>query len=149
MSAIIVDVGQSGAHWNGWFGAAAGVIDTVPEMPVVGNHETTGSSETSRPAYWNAQFKMPQNGPSALKNQAYSYDYGPVHFVVLDSQQSEQSIYGDILTPQKKWLDADLAASKSAWKIVFYHKGSYSLKDGRDNKDVRDAFWSSHGSASR
>ena len=136
----LVDAGQSGAHWNGWFSAAAGVIDTIPEMPVVGNHETTGSSDTKRPAYWDAQFKLPKNGPSLLKNQAYSYDYGQVHIVVLDSQQSEQKCYGDILGPQAKWLDGDLAASKATWKIVFFHKGAYSLKDGRDNKSVRDAF---------
>ncbi|MCL5038185.1 MAG: metallophosphoesterase family protein [Chloroflexi bacterium] len=136
----LVDVGQDGAHWNSWFAAAEGVIDNIPEMPVVGNHETSGSPDTRRPAYWNAQFRLPQNGPVGLKNQVYSYDYGPVHLVVLDSQQSEQKQYGDILTPQVKWLDADLAASKAKWKIVFYHKGSYSVKDGRKNKKVKNAF---------
>ncbi|MEN6356461.1 MAG: metallophosphoesterase family protein [Armatimonadota bacterium] len=136
----LVDTGQSGAHWNAWFSAAAGVIDTIPIMPVVGNHETRGSLDTRRPAYWKAQFYLPQNGPSDLKDQAYSYDYGPVHFVVLDSQQSEEKQYGDILTPQKKWLAADLAASKSPWKIVFLHKSAYSLMVGRENKDIRNAF---------
>jgi len=136
----LVDVGQSGAHWNCWFAAAAGVIDRVPEMPVTGNHETYGSTSVNRPAYWDAQFRLPHNGPMELSNQVYSYDYGPVHFVVLDSQQSEEKQYGDILTPQKRWLEADLAASKATWKIVFFHKGAYSIKFGRDNKDIRDAF---------
>ena len=136
----LVDCGQSMAHWDGWFAASAGVIDTIPAMPVVGNHETYGSSDTARPTYWNAQFHLPQNGPASLKNQAYSYNYGPVHFVVLDSQQDEERRYGDILTLQKKWLDADLSSSKAPWKIVFFHKAPYSIKDGRDNKAVKDAF---------
>jgi hypothetical protein len=136
----LVDIGQSGAHWNAWFSSATGVIDTIPVMPVSGNHETKGSSETKRPAYWKAQFNLPQNGPSGLRGQVYSYDYGPVHFVILDSQQSEEKQYGDILTPQKKWLAADLSASKSPWKIVFMHKSAYSLMAGRENKDVRGAF---------
>jgi hypothetical protein len=136
----LVDTGQSGAHWNAWFSAAAGVIDTIPVMPVAGNHETRGSLDTRRPAYWKAQFYLPQNGPSELKDQAYSYNYGPVHFVVLDSQQSEEKRYGDILTPQKQWLAADLAASKSPWKVVFLHKSAYSVMVGRENKDVRNAF---------
>ena len=97
----IVDEGQSGVHWNSWFAGAAGVIDTIPEMPVVGNHETYGLSGVTRPVYWNAQFHTPQNGPATLKNQVYSWDYGPVHFVVLDSQAVEQERYGDILAPQK------------------------------------------------
>lgn len=136
----LVDRGQNGAHWNGWFSATAGVIDTIPEMPVVGNHETTGSSDTRRPAYWDAQFFLPRNGPACLKNQAYSYDYGTVHIAVIDSQQSEQKQYGDIFSPQRKWLDADLSASKATWKIVFFHKGAYSIKDGRDNKSIRETF---------
>jgi hypothetical protein len=136
----LVDTGQSGAHWNGWFAAAAGVIDTIPEMPVVGNHEMFGSSDTDTPAYWNAQFRLPQNGPSRLKNRVYSYDYGPVHIVVLDSQQSGGGQYGGTFASQIKWLDADLASSKAPWKIVFFHKAVYFLKDGRSNTAFRKAF---------
>lgn len=128
----LVDVGQSGAHWNAWFAAAEGVIDRIPEMPVVGNHETTGTPARSTPVYWNAQFKLPQNGTAEFKNQAYSFDYGCAHFIVLDSQQK--------LNAQKKWLAADLAVSKAIWKIVFFHKGPYSQIAIRDNKSVRDAF---------
>ena len=62
----LVDVGQSGTHWNSWYSAAAGVIDTIPIMPVVGNHETKGSSDTARPSYWKKQFNMPQNGPCSF-----------------------------------------------------------------------------------
>lgn len=136
----LVDVGQSGAHWNAWFAAAAGVIDTIPEMPVVGNHETTPAKGDRRPDYWLAQFTLPQNGPAGLKGQAYSYDYGPVHIVVLDSQGAEQKQYGDILAPQTKWLDSDLAASKATWKIVFFHKAPYELHVTRKSKDVKAAF---------
>ena len=38
-SGLLVEIGQMYAHWNNWFDAAKGVIDTVPEMPVQGNHE--------------------------------------------------------------------------------------------------------------
>jgi hypothetical protein len=136
----LVDTGQSGAHWNAWFAAAAGVIDSIPVMPVVGNHETYGMAISSKPTYWNNQFVLPQNGPEGVKNQAYAFDYGSVHFVVLDSQQSEQKRHGDIFTPQQKWLDADLAASKATWKVVFFHKTPYDLKEGRANAAVKDAF---------
>lgn len=131
----LVDVGQSGAHWNAWFAACEGVIDTIPAMPVLGNHEYSGSGNARIPVYWNAQFKLPRNGPSGLKNQVYSYDYGPVHIVVLDSQQG-----GNGLAVQRKWLDSDLAASKAKWKIAFFHRPPYSIKSGRSNDDIKRAF---------
>ena len=118
---------RQGAHWNAWFAAAKGVIDSIPIMPVSGNHESYGSKEITKPLYCLEQFTLPQNGPEGLKGQAYSYDYGPVHFVVLDSQQTEQKQGGDILTIQQAWLEADLAASKATWKIVFFHKPPYTI----------------------
>lgn len=136
----LVDTGQSGAHWNSWFAAAAGVIDTIPEMPVVGNHETCGLESTRRPIYWNAQFHLPQNGPTGLKNQVYSYDYGQVHFAVLDSQQDEEHQYGNIFKPQQKWLASDLASTKATWKIVFFHKAPYELHAIRISPAVKSAF---------
>lgn len=147
MTGDLVDVGQSAAHWNGWFAAAAGVIDAIPIMPALGNHETMGSWDTSRPIYWNAQFRLPQNGPNKLKNQVYSWDYGPVHFAVLDSQMGEQKLRRG-LAIQRDWLDADLAASSATWKIVLLHKPPYSLVRGRDNAHIRRAFgqvWEKHG----
>jgi hypothetical protein len=136
----MVDLGQSGAHWNAWFAAAKGVIDRIPEMAVTGNHESYGSRDTMRPQYWMAQWVLPQNGPGDLKGRVYSYDYGPVHIVALDSQQEEQKQYGDIFKVQQAWLDADLAASKAAWKIVFFHKPPYGVHPKRNTTDIRAAF---------
>jgi hypothetical protein len=136
----LVDFGQQEAHWNAWFGAAEGVIDRIPEMPVTGNHECYGSHDTRKPEFWRAQFVLPQNGPEGLKGQVYSFDYGPVHFAMLDSQQEEQKEYGDILEVQKTWLEADLAASKAAWKLVFFHKPPYGVMARRPNDDIKAAF---------
>lgn len=133
----LVDTGQSSAHWNAWFAAAAGVIDTIPEMAVQGNHETYGLPGSAKPVYWVSQFALPQNGPAELKNQVYSYNYGTVHCVVLDSQQDEE---GAIFAPQQSWLDADLAASKATWNFVFFHKTPYDIKAGRTNPGVKAAF---------
>jgi hypothetical protein len=136
----LVDYGQQEAHWNAWFTAAKGVIDSIPIMPVSGNHESYGSKEITKPKYYLEQFTLPQNGPEELKGQAYSYDYGPVHFVVLDSQQTEEKQYGDILRIQQAWLEADLAASKAQWKIAFFHRSPYGVKANRDEEEIRKAF---------
>ena len=136
----LVDVGQSGAHWNAWFRASENVIDRIPIMPSTGNHETYGLVSVRRPYYWTAQFTLPVNGPKELKETVYSYDYGPVHFVVLNSQDEELKMYGDILTPQKAWLEADLKASRAPWKIAYFHKTPYDIRKSRDNPTIKAAF---------
>jgi hypothetical protein len=129
----LVGTGQSCEHWNAWFSATTGVIDSIPEMPVLGNHEYAGGGG---PSYWIRQFPLPQNGPEGLKSRVYSYDYGRAHLVVLDSEKAK----GDSLDALRKWLDADLSASNATWKIVFFHKAPYEVKDGRSNQALRDAF---------
>jgi hypothetical protein len=44
----------------------------------------------------------------------YSYDWGDVHFVALDTERTGPA--------QAKWLEADLAAIKLPWTIVYCHK---------------------------
>jgi acid phosphatase type 7 len=136
----LVDFGQNEAHWNAWFSAAEGVIDTIPAMPIPGNHESYGSRDTSKPQYYTELFTLPLNGPASLKEQAYSFDYGPVHFIMLDSQGEEQKRYGDILSIQQSWMASDLAASTAAWKIAFFHRSPYELKIKRDEKEIRELF---------
>jgi len=136
----LVDFGQEEAHWNGWFAAAKGVIDTIPAMAVAGNHESYGQRQIGKPSYFTSQFFLPPNGPSTLKNQAYSFNHGPVHLIALDSQGAEQKRYGDILSIQQSWLESDLTTNNSDWKLAFFHRSPYGVKSNRDEAEVRDAF---------
>ena len=119
------------------------MIDAVPDMTIQGNHETyvPGLNGGVKPFYWSAQFPLPQNGPDGLENQVYSWDYGSVHFVALDSQEEEEGpTYGDILKAQAAWLDQDLSRTSKPWKIVLFHKTPYYLKATRANEAVKAAF---------
>lgn len=138
----LVDVGQDYGQWNGWFDAAQGVIDTIPAMPLTGNHETyTPEHQFSLPLYFTAQFKLPLNGPAEMKRQVYSFDYGNVHFVMLDSQAGEErELLPAMLDSQTAWLEQDLAATDKPWKLVFLHRPPYNNKGNQDNAAVRDAF---------
>jgi hypothetical protein len=108
----------------------------------VGNHECyLGGGKLGRPSAMMAQFRPPRNGPEGLEGQAYSFDYGPVHIAVLDSQAGEErKAAGDILKPQKAWLDADLAASTATWKFVAFHRSPYGLRAGEANPAIKAAF---------
>jgi predicted phosphodiesterase len=69
-------------------------------------------------------------------NLYWSYDYGPVHFTVVDE-------YSDFSTSstQYAWIQSDLAAAaanpNTPWKILVYHAPAYSAGHDADNTAVR------------
>ena len=138
----LVDVGQDYGEWEKWFAGASGIVEKYPVMPVVGNHETYSPDRRfSLPVFFTAQFRLPENGPDELKRQVYSFDYGDVHFVILDSQEGEEGRFvPDMLAKQKSWLENDLAATDKTWKIVFMHRPLYGNKPNGINENLRGAF---------
>lgn len=149
----LVEKGQDYRHWNNWFDAAKGVIDEIPAMVVQGNHETYDAADwnSTKPQYFVNQFNVFQNGPDDLKGQVYSYNYGKVHFVALDSQGEEESedITGKIDLDKEKaifqeqvaWLEKDLEANKNAeFTFVFFHKTPYYNKGNRANVLLKQIF---------
>jgi hypothetical protein len=137
----LVEIGQNYQHWNNWFSAANGVINNIPEMPVQGNHETYQDNNftSSSPKDFTSQFSVPQNGPSGHIGQTYSYNYGNIHFVVLDSQEDEEAPANDtFLQEQESWLEKDLTKNNQKWTIVMFHKTPYYNKATRNNPAVKD-----------
>ena len=63
-------------------------------------------------------FVLPENGGPDGIERWYSYDWGDVHFVALDTERT-----GPV---QAAWLDADLTANQLPWTIVYWHKPPFS-----------------------
>ena len=148
----LVEKGQSYQHWNNWFKAAEGVIDSLPALPVEGNHETYNGTDwkTAKPHYFISQFNLVRNGPNGLKGQVYSYDYGKCHFAVLDSQAHEENHDAEgkanleketaFLREQAVWLDKDLAGHRdAAFTFVLFHKPPYYMSH-RANTLIKKIF---------
>ncbi|MBP2635360.1 MAG: metallophosphoesterase [Firmicutes bacterium] len=121
----LVDNGQDDSQWNAWVDGAASLLAAIPIAPVMGNHEAYSLDwKMAKPDYYLSLFALPENGPAGLKRHAYSFDYGDVHFSVLNTQQNELGEwYPDLLEQQKEWLEKDLAGSKKKWKVVLMHRG--------------------------
>ena len=108
----------------------------VPVYIVAGNHDLGGwdatppPQGTARNEWWRFfgwQWLKPNSG-ELYYTQDYSFDYGPVHFVGLESYDNYDgylfNIYGDesFIPTQLDWLDQDLLnASESQSKVLFYH----------------------------
>ncbi|HTG71246.1 MAG TPA: metallophosphoesterase family protein [Candidatus Udaeobacter sp.] len=110
--------------WTYLFEKARKWVMKAPLMPVTGNHdEVDGDAER-----FVSHFNVPDNGAAGtIPGTSYSFDYGPVHFVFLNSESG--------IKEQTEWLRSDLQSTDKPWKIVAMHQGPYG---GNTNKKVKD-----------
>ncbi len=109
--------------WNqyirAYFDLYQGSMGSIPFYPSVGNHELNGGS-CGYQAYTDV-YDLPENAPPGDREEYFSYDWGQVHFVVLDTNQSYTTG-----SSQYDWLVNDLQATARPWKIVSFHHPAYS-----------------------
>ncbi|MCP3138421.1 metallophosphoesterase [Pyxidicoccus xibeiensis] len=105
------------------FTPMASLLREVPVFPSLGNHEYV--TDQGQPYLDN--FYLPTNNP-AKTERYYSFDWGNVHFVALDSNCAIGLATADRCTTvaQKAWLEQDLAATTQPWKVVFFHHPPWS-----------------------
>src|SRR4029078_2059373 len=130
------------AYENGTDSAyQAAVFDMYPTIlrqsvlwPALGNHDTAQSSNPPASLPYFAMFTLPTNaeagGMASGTEKYYSFDYGNIHFICLDSNTSSRLRGGAML----KWLESDLAATSQDWIIAFWHQPPYSK--GSHNSDT-------------
>ncbi|MCL1126242.1 DNRLRE domain-containing protein [Shewanella surugensis] len=109
------------------------VFDMYPELlrrstlwATLGNHDGySADSDTESGPYYDI-FSLPRQGEAgglASGTEAYySFDYGNIHFISLDSYETDRSVNGAMMT----WLADDLAANTQIWTIAFWHHPPYS-----------------------
>ncbi|WP_443873140.1 metallophosphoesterase family protein, partial [Mitsuokella multacida] len=117
--------GQSDWHWQSFFAALlAGRAKAIPFAPVMGNHECYGLDwKFALPRRYLASFAVPGNGSRDFPGYYYSFDYGPAHFIVLNTQFEElDGLKPGLWQEELLWLKHDAAASHKPWKIVLMHK---------------------------
>ena len=119
--------------WDMWFDAGAPLLAKAPFMAAMGNHEMAS------PAF---DRRLSTPGDATW----YSFDYGPVHVNVVNTDTSlpvtiSPSQFPAPLGPgsaQYTWLDADLSAVPAAmWKVVMLHRPPYSAAEHGDQADVQ------------
>lgn len=97
----------------------------TPFYPSLGNHDLRTAN--GKP-YLDA-FVLPED---AGTERYYSFDWGQVHVVVLDAEQTNDE--------QADWLERDLAGNELPWTIVVLHDPPYSAGRHGDAAAVRDLF---------
>lgn len=120
----LVDNGQDHYQWNAWFDVVGDMIARIPVVPLLGNHETYDKDWKVRmPEAYLHLFALPRIDREKYQNQFYSFDYGDVHFVVLNTQSQELADFEPSLDEDEvAWFKEDIAKTTKKWKIVLMHK---------------------------
>ncbi len=94
--------------------------------PAMGNHEgKTSRGDTGVGPYYDAYVcptRAEAGGVASGLEAYYSFDYGPVHFVVLDSHDLDRSQDA----PMAQWLKADLEQTQAEWLVAYWHHPPYT-----------------------
>lgn len=105
----LVARGRSYPLWSReFFEPLRGIIDRVPLLPALGNHEDDGTNYLK-------YFQLPP------PERWYSLDVGPVHVLALDYHFEKAT------QEQFAFAQADLEASRAPWKVVFLHYPMFNV----------------------
>ena len=111
----------------------AAIFDTYPAMlrstvlwPAYGNHDGSASDSATNTGPYYDMVTLPKQaeagGVGSGTEAYYSFNYANIHFVELESYETDRSPAGPMLT----WLQRDLAANTQPWVIAFFHHPPYS-----------------------
>ncbi|MGW8392276.1 DNRLRE domain-containing protein [Pseudoduganella sp. HUAS MS19] len=105
-----------------------------PLWATLGNHDGASADSATQTGPYYDIHTFPKNGEAggvASGTEAYySFDYGNIHVIVLDSNETSRSTTGAMMN----WLKADLANVTATWLIAIWHHPPYTK--GSHNSDT-------------
>jgi PKD repeat protein len=121
----------------------AAVFDMYPDLlrtsvvwPTLGNHDGISADSASQSGPYYDNFTLPTGGEAgglASGTEAYySFDYANVHFICLDSYETDRSPGGAMMT----WLQADALSTRQAWIIAYWHHPPYSKGSHDSDREI-------------
>jgi len=101
----------------------------------MGNHEgkTSKGKDGTGPFYdaYICPTKGEAGGLPSGKEAYYSFDYGNIHFIVLDSHDLDRRPSGAMA----RWLKADIEKTKAEWLIAYFHHPPYTKGSHDSDKE--------------
>ena len=129
----LVDNGEQAYQWRTWLDSIKPLSARIPLAPTLGNHEMyTLDWKMREPRAYLSYFDVPNNGNATFDCRYYSYDYGDVHYVVLDTQLYESTHednhdthHPNLYDVQVQWLRQDLASNTKKWTVALMHRDPF------------------------
>lgn len=142
----LVDNGEQDYQWRTWLNSIKPLSANVPLATTLGNHEMyTLDWKMREPRAYLNYFGVPPNGNEIFNRRYYSYDFGDVHYVVLDTmlyesnhEDNHDTHHPDLYDVQVQWLRQDLASNMKKWTVVLMHRDPFQYAFNRPgaNRDV-------------
>lgn len=127
--------GTDTEYQTGCFGLFPRALRQWPLFSTRGNHDLLYAGAGND--YYDL-FTLPASGPTtgvvSGSEAYYSFDWGPVHFIGLDSEGTDRTLGG----PMLQWLRLDLAATTAEWIVAFWHHPPYT-KGTHDSDNPLDS----------
>ena len=129
----LVDNGEHAYQWRTWLNSIKPLSANVPLATTLGNHEMyTLDWKMREPYAYLNYFAVPPNGNETFNRRYYSFDFGDVHYVVLDTmlyesnhEDNHDTHHPDLYDVQVQWLRQDLAANTKKWTVVLMHRDPF------------------------
>jgi hypothetical protein len=143
------NAGTASEYTSTVFNIYPSILKNTPVFPSVGNHDYGNHGDAfpgatfpypTAPYEYFSAFSMPQNaelgGVASTTKRYYSYNYGNVHFIVLDSYGvvTNSNTVDAVNNPMYTWLRNDLIANTKKWTVCYFHHPPYSM--GTHNSDT-------------
>ncbi|MBM7114839.1 purple acid phosphatase family protein [Archangium primigenium] len=130
------EAGTEAEFQRNLFEPMAPLLAQVPFFAVPGNHEY--ETNKGQPYFDNLYLPTSSTGGESY----YSFDWGFVHFVGIDSSCALGLAPTSRCTPenQRKWVEEDLAASNAPWKIAYMHYPPWSSGEHGSQLNIRKQF---------
>ena len=139
----LTDNGEADWQWEGFLSALAPYAAEHPFVPVMGNHECYGLDwKDCLPRRYLSTFTFPGNGVSTFHGYFYSFTYGPVEFIVLNTQMLELDGFfgkGHLLHTQLNWLKSR-EAKPLPWRVALMHKDILAYDEYQPGQDSAGGF---------
>jgi 3',5'-cyclic AMP phosphodiesterase CpdA len=109
--------------------------------PALGNHDGHSAKSAAQSGPYYDIFTLPTcaeaGGTPSGTEAYYSFDYANIHFICLDSSDTNRSPDGTMV----RWLKADMGATRQDWIIAFfnhppYTKGNHDSDEIKGNRDL-------------
>ncbi len=127
--------GKDDEFQNHFFAMYEPTLRNTVCWPAMGNHEGHTSSGVSGVGPYYDAYRLPTKGEAggvASGTEAYySFDYGRVHFICLNSHDLDRAPTGAMA----QWLKADLEKTKADWLIAFFHHPPYTKGSHDSDKE--------------
>jgi len=130
----VYDSGTDAEYTSKMFNNYGTIFKQSSLWPTIGNHDAASADSATQTGPYYDQFTMPKNaeagGVASGTEAYYSFNYGNIHFIVLDSQETSRATNGAMMN----WLKADLQADNSDWVVAYWHHPPYTK--GSHNSDT-------------